>query len=189
MEQFDSVNELFFASEDEKNRYENFTRACLASPPGANGMRFSVHFAGRGTPVWDASERGAVFGLSFKNTKNDIARAVMEGIAVAVGECLEYTEKTMESCAKAVRISGGLAKDALFIRMLSAVSKKKLLYSNQSESTTLGAWINASLALGKYKTAEDAFGVLNERLETSAFESSIEECELYGKIASELRLK
>ncbi|QTQ11228.1 hypothetical protein HRI96_02870 [Treponema parvum] len=185
----DWVNELFFASEDEKNRYENFTRACLASPPGANGMRFSVHFAGRGTPVWDASERGAVFGLSFKNTKNDIARAVMEGIAVAVGECLEYTEKTMESCTKSVRISGGLAKDALFIRMLSAVSKKKLLYSNQSESTTLGAWINASLALGKYKTAEDAFAELNERLETSAFESSIEECELYGKIASELRLK
>ncbi|WP_428770571.1 FGGY-family carbohydrate kinase [Treponema sp. HNW] len=185
----DWVNDRFFASSDEKCKYENFTQACSLSPPGANGLRFSVHFAGKGTPFWRPEARGALYGLNFNAGKNDIARAALEGIAAAVGECFACVEKSMEIVCPVVRISGGLAKDALFMHIQAAVLGRRIMYTQKSEATTCGAWISAACALGLYSDHRQAFDALSTQAEISCFESTLEEQAMYRQLVLELTSK
>ena len=86
-----------------------------------------------------------------------------------------------------VRVSGGLAKDPLFIRILAAACKKELIYTQQTEATVFGAWIIAVVALGLYTTAKDAFDVLSKNIHSTVYKSTEQECRLYENIASELK--
>ena len=184
----DWVNRQFFKCTNETHPYENFTAACLSAPPGSNGMRFSIHFSGKGSPEWNPSVQGALYGLNFQNTKNDIARAVLEGIAAGITECIFCVEQTTGVHPHTVHISGGLAKDALFACILAAMCRKELIYTHQTEATSFGAWISAAIALGLYPSAKDAFGALSKNMQTTVYKSTAEESCLYEKIASELKI-
>lgn len=183
----DWVNDCFFACANENRAYENFTAACLKAPAGSNGIRFSVHLSGKGCPDWKTSAKGAIAGLTLQNTKNDIARAVLEGIAVAIAECFFCVQAATQNQSRFVRVSGGLAKDPLFIRILAAACKKELIYTQQTEATVFGAWIIAVVALGLYTTAKDAFDVLSKNIHSTVYKSTEQECRLYENIASELK--
>lgn len=52
------------------------------SPPGARGVHFIPTLAGAGAPFWDAAARGAFLGLSLSTQPADLARAVLEGVAL-----------------------------------------------------------------------------------------------------------
>lgn len=52
--------------------------------PGAHGLIFLPYMAGERSPIWNSNARGVLFGLSYKTTRGDILRAIMEGCALAV---------------------------------------------------------------------------------------------------------
>lgn len=68
----------------EKRSFEEISAAAGQSKPGAGEVIFLPYMAGERTPLWNSQARGAFFGLSYSTTFNDLARAVMEGCALAV---------------------------------------------------------------------------------------------------------
>jgi xylulokinase len=54
------------------------------TPPGAHGLIFLPYMAGERSPLWNSDARGVFFGLSYKTTRGDVVRSIMEGCALAV---------------------------------------------------------------------------------------------------------
>ncbi len=61
--------------------------------PGSGGLLFLPYMAGERTPIWSTTARGVFFGLSYRTTRADILRAIMEGCAFAVYHNLVIAEE------------------------------------------------------------------------------------------------
>lgn len=153
----DWVNETFFQDDNENRPYENFTLASRRSSPGANGLYFNINFAGKGTPEWDPSVKGSIQNLCFSHTKDDIARALLEGIAYSINDCVSIVQEVIASKPASIHVSGGLCSDELQKQILSAVLDREILYACEGEATMLGAWMSAQVALHLVCNIESAY--------------------------------
>ncbi|MGH0053247.1 MAG: FGGY-family carbohydrate kinase [Sphaerochaetaceae bacterium] len=160
----DWLNALLFASPEETHPYERFTVASRKAAPGAHGLRFSVQLAGKGTPVWDPFTRGALLNLSLIHTKEDIARALFEGLGVAAKECLDRVAQVNGTPINKVKISGGLTNDSFFNQIQTDFFQKPVERYLLGQATTLGAWISASTTLGTTVSHEACFQALESNL-------------------------
>jgi len=63
------------------------------SPPGSNGVTFLPYLGfGEQGALWDPSLRGAISGLTLAHDRADIARALLEGIALEVRRCVRVLD-------------------------------------------------------------------------------------------------
>ena len=75
------TSEVASAAGAGRRRYELIDRQPLpSSPPGANGVLFLPYMLGERTPWWNPKRRGAFIGLNLATRREDMLRAVMEGI-------------------------------------------------------------------------------------------------------------
>jgi xylulokinase len=62
--------------------------------PGANGVSFLPYLGfGEQGALWDASLRGSIHGLTLASTRADLARALLEGVALEVRRCLRVLDE------------------------------------------------------------------------------------------------
>ncbi|MBU3874663.1 hypothetical protein HGO97_002400 [Faecalicatena sp. AGMB00832] len=149
------VKELF--SQGETRDYETFMKACGEVPPGANGVIVSPSLAGKGTPDWNPQIRGGIFHLSFSNKKEEFARALLEGIAAELWDCIEAIEKLTGTKCLSVKAGGGLLRNQTYCQVLSDMFGKAIEQPEVCEATGIGAWVSAETSLGNYKTQEEAY--------------------------------
>ncbi len=64
--------------------YTALNQAVAGSEPGAGGLIFLPYLSGELHPILDAHARGVFVGLSGATTRGDIARALLEGSAMAI---------------------------------------------------------------------------------------------------------
>jgi xylulokinase len=89
------------------------------SGPGA--ILFLPYLSGERTPLDDPYARGVLFGMSEMTSRADVARAVMEGVALTLADardCLAAAGVEVER----VGLIGGGAKSALWTRMIAAAT-------------------------------------------------------------------
>jgi len=183
----DWVNDNFFKHAQETHPYEAFTKVSRSTPLGSNGLRFSVQFAGKGTPAWDPAMKGGIGNLSFRNTKDDLARGVLEGIACAVDECLSCISEVLEGNQEPIKVAGGLSKDGFFDQILADMLGKELSAYATCEATAFGAWMSASVALGIQPSYEDAFASVTQGIAEDRYYPVKNNSLLYEKIKQEIR--
>ena len=63
-------------------QYDAINLLAKASKPGANGTLFLPYLLGERSPRWDHGARGAYVGIGVATSRGDMARAVMEGVAL-----------------------------------------------------------------------------------------------------------
>lgn len=66
----------------ELDRYAAFNDAAATSPPGASGVLFLPWLRGSLAPKADGRVRGGFLGVGLDSTRGDLARAVLEGVAL-----------------------------------------------------------------------------------------------------------
>ncbi len=143
-------------SEEPSELYETINRGVTLSPPGARGCIALPYFQGRGTPDWNASATGAFLGLTLGTTREDMARALLEGIACEAGNNLEELERYTGPMEQ-IYVGGGLTKFPTFNQIQADVYQRSLLRcADHGEQTALGAWASAAVALGMYRDYEQA---------------------------------
>jgi sugar (pentulose or hexulose) kinase len=84
-------------------------------------------------------------------SKGDIARAILEGIALEIQENIAIFEDIAHPIEQ-MRVSGGMAKSAVFNQIQADILQKEVIQPYNTETTSLGAWINASVALGHHSS-------------------------------------
>ena len=68
--------------------YDLMNQEAAKSPIGSNKLIYAPYLMGERTPHLDADCRGMFFGLSAMHTRRDLLRAVMEGVAFSLRDCL-----------------------------------------------------------------------------------------------------
>lgn len=151
-----SVYRWFKEMLDPSLDFDSLDQLALLSSPGARGVFVIPHFKGSGSPYWDQQAKGVINNLTLSTTKGDIARAILEGIALEIGENIAIFEEIAHPIEQ-MRVSGGMAKSAVFNQIQADILQKNVVQPYNTETTSLGAWINASVALGYHTSHHEAY--------------------------------
>jgi xylulokinase len=123
--------------------------------PGVEGVTFLPYLAGERTPHADPGARGAFVGLSLRHDRGALVRAVMEGVAYGLRDCLEVVRGL--GCAVDVgRASGGGARSELWLRIVASVLGLPLQRTVAEEGAAYGAALLGGVAAGVFGSPRDA---------------------------------
>ncbi len=90
-----------------------------SSPPGANGMSFLPYLGfGEQGALWDPTLHGTIGQLTLAHTRADVARALLEGIALEVRRCVRVLDEAGVAPGPLV-VAGGAAGSEMFAGMLA----------------------------------------------------------------------
>jgi len=90
-----------------------------AGYPGPGALLFLPYLSGERTPLDDPYARGVLFGMTETTSRADVARAVMEGVALTLAEARDSLSLAGAEIER-VGLTGGGAKSALWTRMIAA---------------------------------------------------------------------
>jgi xylulokinase len=122
---------------------------------GCDGLIYLPYLMGERTPHLDSNAKGVFFGLSAKHEKQDMIRAVMEGVVYSLKDCLEIINE-MGVNVSVVRASGGGGKSPLWRQMQADVFGTEIATINSSEGPALGVALLAGVGTGVYKSVNEA---------------------------------
>ena len=107
------------------------------SPPGANGTSFLPYLGfGEQGALWDPTLRGAIGQLTLAHTRADVARALLEGIALEVRRCVRVLDESGVPPGPLV-VAGGAAGSEMFAAMLAGATGSNVTRIEH------GRWISA----------------------------------------------
>jgi len=135
--------------------YDLLTDEAAAVPAGAEGLYWLPYLMGERTPHLDASARGGWVGLTAKHTRGHLVRAILEGVAYSLNDCLGIIE-SLGASVEAVRASGGGAKSPLWRSILAGVFSKPIATLQTQEGSAYGAALLAMVGTGAFGSVEEA---------------------------------
>lgn len=123
-------------------------------PIGAEGVLYHPYLNTTGvvSPFVHPHARAQFFGLSVEHTRAHLARAIYEGVALAIRDCFE----AMPDSPAEIRLAGGGARSPLWCQMIADCTGRRLYVPVGDELGALGAALLAGIGSGIYRTLEEA---------------------------------
>ncbi|MGC8777214.1 MAG: FGGY-family carbohydrate kinase, partial [Candidatus Caldatribacteriaceae bacterium] len=135
--------------------YELLSQEAEKALPGAEGLVFLPYLTGERTPHADPYARGVFFGVTLKHRKNELVRAVMEGVTFGMRDSFEIIAE-MGIPVREVRAIGGGARSALWRKIQAAVYKVPLSLLLVDEGPAFGAALLAGVGNRAFRSVEEA---------------------------------
>ena len=135
--------------------YDLLTREASSSKIGASGVTFLPFLAGASGARQKADARANFFGMSLSTNKNDIARAVLEGICFEMRDILNAQEAAGVEVGT-IRLVGGAANSKFWSQMLADSLGHPIEILSSNQAGCLGAAMYAGVGVGAYKDCEEA---------------------------------
>lgn len=133
--------------------YAALSRLAGDVPAGAEGLLFLPYLAGERSPIMDPDASGVFLGLRLHHNRAHLARAVMEGVAFALRECLSILPQQAERFL----LSGGVVASPVWSQILADVLGHPLhLAADDMPHGCIGAAILAGLATGHIADVQTA---------------------------------
>ncbi|MEA5003033.1 MAG: FGGY-family carbohydrate kinase [Christensenella sp.] len=136
----------------EEARYDRMNEMAATVPPGSNGLLFNPTLAGGSSQEDSPHTHGSFAGLSLGTTREDMVRASMEGIAMALRCVLDILRKYVATQGQEMLICGGGSKSRLWRQMFADIYNMDVLKTNvDQDAASLGAAALAANACGIWK--------------------------------------
>ncbi|MEZ4622305.1 MAG: FGGY-family carbohydrate kinase [Caldilineaceae bacterium] len=123
--------------------------------PGAERLLFLPYLLGERSPHWNPHARGAFVGLAMPHERPQMARAVLEGVALNLRLILDAMRASMGERAtpiRAMRLIGGGGNSRLWPQMLADCFNLPIhQLTLTGEATSWGAAVAAGVAIGLYE--------------------------------------
>jgi xylulokinase len=155
--------------------YDQLTEEAAATPAGADGLVVLPYFAGERTPLFDASARGVVCGLTLAHGRGHLYRALLEATAFGVRHNLEAMDDAGGGTRRLVAVGGG-TKGGLWTRIVSDVTGRSQELPRQTIGASYGDALLAGIAAGSVPPDTD----WSETAES--VEPDPRTAELYGRL-------
>ncbi|MGM9551311.1 MAG: xylulokinase [Clostridia bacterium] len=134
---------------DDYSEFENVL------PDGENKVFFLPYLMGERSPHNDPYARGAFIGMSMDTTREDMAKAVMEGVCYALRDSVEEA-RSEGYVINSVRLCGGGSRNRAWIQMLANILKVDVILPNDIQGPAMGAAILSMVAAGEYDSVKAA---------------------------------
>lgn len=135
--------------------YKILDRIAAKTPAGSNGVLYAPWIYGERSPIEDRYVRAAIFNLSLENSREDIIRAVLEGVALNTRWLLEPFEKFLGRQVDAVHVVGGGANSEVWCRIFADVLRRRVRQMKDPiQANVRGAAFLAAVGLGELAFAD-----------------------------------
>lgn len=121
---------------------------------GADGVMYLPYIdpAGERVPFVKPTARAQFCGLSVRNSRDTLLRAVYEGVVLSALDCYSYLSDNISR----LKLTGGGAKSGLWCRMLADALSCPVDIAESVETGAKGAMINAAVAFGLFADYQEA---------------------------------
>jgi xylulokinase len=129
--------------------------ACRAEP-GADTPLFAPWLFGERAPLHDEHRRSVLTGASVRTTREDLAYAVLAGVALNARWALEAAQKCLRASTAELRVLGGAASPA-WTRVLADMLQRPLrVASEPALGAARGAAMTAAVTAGWFRDLDAA---------------------------------
>ena len=129
--------------------YKIFDKIAATVPAGSNGVIFTPWLNGERTPIEDNTARACIYNLSLENTRADIVRAFLEGVAFNQRWVLGYAEKFCGCEMNPLHMVGGGAISDVWCQIHADVLNRTIRQvKDPIQTNARGAAYIASVGLG-----------------------------------------
>jgi xylulokinase len=136
-------------ADDRRPSYPEITALAAQAPAGAGGVIFTPWLAGERSPVDDRTARGGFHNISLGTSRADLARAVLEGVALNLRWLLGAVDHMAGRRLDPLRIVGGGAQSELWCQIVADVCDRQVERVTDPLLAGLrGAALYAGIALG-----------------------------------------
>ncbi len=131
--------------------YESINRFS-GDPAILRGLAFVPALSGLACPHWDRSAAGLWIGMSLDTTAEDLARAVVEGVALRAAEVIRAMDDHVAIGAR-ISVDGGVSVNPYFCQFLADALDRTVVVQSFAELTAVGT---AGLAGATLRPAAEA---------------------------------
>jgi sugar (pentulose or hexulose) kinase len=181
-------NTTFYPDAQLPNIFEISDQDIQQVPPGSGQIIALPYLAGKGSPDWDSTATGTFFNFRLGHTRAEFARAILEGIASEISECVSVLNDFSKTGIRELTLCGGLTKFATFDQMIADMTTLAAKTPAVRETTVLGAWIAAVCTLGVFATHAEAIASLPFYKDCPKFECEPHASKLYARMNKARRL-
>ncbi len=135
--------------------YQELVRYAKHAPYGSKGLIFLPYLSGERSPHWDPHAKGIFFGLTLSHTREDMIRAVMEGIVYSIRDIYEIITSYGISI-RHFRTTGGLSKSDFFNQIKADIIGIPVEVPYISDGELVGAACIGALGMGVYRDIKEA---------------------------------
>lgn len=141
---------VLFAGQPPADAYREFDRMAAAVPPGSGGVIFTPWLYGERTPVEDRFVRGGFHNLSLSAGRDELVRAVLEGVALNSRWLLRAVERFTRRRLEPIRFIGGGARSDVWCQIFADVLGATIeQVADPVNANARGAAMLAAVALGE----------------------------------------
>jgi sugar (pentulose or hexulose) kinase len=133
-----------------------------AVPPGSMGLTLQPYWS-PGLKVPGPEAKGAVIGFGDVHTRAHLYRAILEGVAYALREGRERTEKRSDIPIHELRVVGGGSQSNAGLQLTADLFGLPAARPHTYEASGLGAAMDAAVGLGLHADFENAVAEMAHR--------------------------
>jgi xylulokinase len=131
--------------------YELLNTLARGAPPGADGVCWVPALSGAMAPEWNAKARAGWFGLTAAHGRAHMARALLEGNALALRDVVEAIVASGLRLTGLVCVGGG-ARGDLLLAIRAHITGLTVCRPHDVETTARGAAMLAAAGIGLHDT-------------------------------------
>jgi xylulokinase len=143
------------AAADGLDVYELLNELAQCAPPGADGVTWVPALAGAMAPEWNARARAGWFGVTAAHHRAHLARALLEGNALALRDVIDAIAAAGHPPREIVCVGGG-AKGRLLCELRAHVTGLPVTRPDDVETTARGAAMLAAAGAGLHASVTGA---------------------------------
>ncbi|MHA1264528.1 MAG: xylulokinase [Candidatus Helarchaeota archaeon] len=142
---------------ERKESYGDLDNLATKAPPGSNKLIFTPWIYGESCPDIAPRLRGGFINLNIENSRYDVIRSVLEGVAYnarwALQEGVEPLVKKNGGKITEIRFIGGGAMSNIWSQIMADVLDKEIIQmANPMASGTMGGALIAGIGIGELKS-------------------------------------
>jgi sugar (pentulose or hexulose) kinase len=149
------LRERIIAEERETEPEELFDRLVARVPPGSMGLTLQPYWS-PGIRFPGPEAKGAIIGFGDVHTRAHVYRAIIEGLAYALREGKERTERRSKVPISELRVAGGGSQSDAAMQITADMFGLPTLRPHVYEASGLGAAIDAAVGLGLHPDFDTA---------------------------------
>jgi len=133
-------------------------KAAADVPPGARGLLAFPWLYGARAPWWRANVRGAFVGLANVHGPAELARAMIEGVALDVARCVEL----LQPDAQGLSLAGRGADEPIWRVVVANVTGHPVVRRRFADAASVGARLLVGVARGEAIELSDVNPLVGE---------------------------
>lgn len=167
---------------DVKGLYDYLNSIVISSPVGAKNLIFTPWMFGERSPLNDSKVRAGFYNLSLNHAREDLLRAIYEGVGYNIKWALRIVEKLVGETKK-INVIGGGANSEIWCQILSDILDRKIVQLSEPDlAGAKGSAIVSMVGLGIFKSFSEAIPLIKIQKE---YEPNSNTTEIYQKLFAE----